>query len=545
MDGGPGSYNLVFHHKTLTTPTEWFRLILMIPDRPSQKGCAARWIPILLIGWILMSPDPSSIAGRSPETLYKTGQICRDRLLSSPKLKKYRHNWEKCIRNFNGLLDRFPNDSLVEKTLFSLGQLYSGLYRYSKNPGDLEKSVESYHRLISEYPGRSLARAAQERLNHPQKGNQTASFATIQNIRHWTYSNYTRLVLDADRNIDYRADNPDGELLRITLNNTRISPEAKNNLAALSDGLLQRVTLRPSATDEIQVIINVKNLKETPKIIPLGNPDRLVIDLFGPNTADGSNSPVAGGSPAQDTSSDRAAFAQALPVKIRTIVIDPGHGGKDPGAIGRTGLTEKDIVLDIGLQLRSLIQDRLNKKVIMTRDDDTFIPLDDRTLMANSKNADLFVSIHVNSHPQRSTRGVEIYHLGQSSDRHAMAVAARENNVSIQSLGHLDRTVKQILFDLGREYNIDQSQTLAYFTRQAFQRTLENRYNYVVVDHGVKRAPFYVLLNSNMPSILAEVSFISNPKEEQLLRDKKYRQGIAESLFQGIRAYLSTLEPMS
>jgi N-acetylmuramoyl-L-alanine amidase len=181
----------------------------------------------------------------------------------------------------------------------------------------------------------------------------------------------------------------------------------------------------------------------------------------------------------------------------------------------------------------------------MTREDDTFIPLDDRTLIANSKEADLFVSIHVNSHPKRETRGVEIYHLGESSDRHAMAVAARENNVSMQSLGNLERSVKQILFDLGREYKMDQSQTLAHFTRRSFQTTLEKQVGYDVVDHGVKRAPFYVLLNSNMPSILAEVSFISNATEEQLLRQGPYRQAIAESLFQGIRTYLASLKPVS
>jgi N-acetylmuramoyl-L-alanine amidase len=333
--------------------------------------------------------------------------------------------------------------------------------------------------------------------------------------------------------------------MRITLNRTRLSPEAQRGVADLTDGLLRRITLRPTETDGIRVYINVKNLREPPKIIPLSNPDRLVIDLFGPTHADGPALPDAPDPSLPKTAGGGTVVAQAQPLDFKTIVIDPGHGGKDPGAIGRTGVTEKDVVLDIGLRLRSLIQQRLGIKVIMTRDDDTFISLDDRTLIANSKKADLFVSIHVNSHPQRRTRGVEIYHLGQSSDRHALAVAARENNVSMRSLDNLDRTVKQILFDLGRDYNMEQSQDLAYFTRQSFQTTLEKRYDYTVVDHGVKRAPFYVLLNSNMPSILAEVSFISNPTEEQLLRRNQYRQAIAESLFQGILAYLTALKPIS
>jgi len=495
---------------------------------------------------MLLSAPPSKAAGRGPEKLFNAGVNCQNRLLDSPKRQKFRHNWETCIKKFNILLIQYPKSPLVEKSLFTLGELYSGLYRNSQNPKDEDKSRQYYRELIADYPEGLSAREAQKRLVDPQNPEERTSIATVQNIRHWVYSDYTRLVLDLDRDVAYRRNQPeDGEVLRITLNKTRLSPEARKDLADLNDGLLQRVTLRPSVTDGIQVIINLKNLKETPKIIPLSNPERLVIDLFGPNPTDHSDRPDPPNESFTKTSSGHGTVAQAQPMDVKTIVIDPGHGGKDPGAIGRNGLTEKDVVLDIGLRLRSLIRERLGKKVIMTREDDTFIPLDDRTLIANSNKADLFVSIHVNSHPRRGTRGVEIYHLGQSSDRHAMAVAARENNVSMQSLDNLDRTVKQILFDLGRDYNMEQSQNLAFFTRQSFRTTLENRYNYTVVDHGVKRAPFYVLLNSNMPSILAEVSFISNPTEEQLLQKREYRQAIAESLFQGIRAYLNTLKPIS
>lgn len=514
-------------------------------DQPYPKSGACRWILIALIGWVLLSPDPYSIAGSRPENLYHAAQTCRDRLLASPPQKKFRHNWEKCIGDYHRLVNRYPQDPVAGKSLFSIGQLYAGLYRYSKNPADLDKSVESYRRLVTDFPDSSLTPAAEQRLNHSQRVARTDPVTTIQNIRHWIYPDYTRMVLDTDRDIDFRQDQSDDEILRLTLKGTRLSPEAKKDLADMKDGLLQRVGLRSSGSDGVQVFINVKKLREPPKIIPLSNPDRLVIDLFGPAPSGEPDPPDLPTPSLAKSSGGPTIVAQAQSFDVRTIVIDPGHGGKDPGAIGRAGLTEKDVVLDIGLRLRSLIQERLGRKVIMTREDDTFIPLDDRTLIANSKNADLFVSIHVNSHPQRTTRGVEIYHLGQSSDRHAMAVAARENNVSIQSLDNLDRTVKQILFDLGRDYNMDQSQNLAFFTRRSFQTTLENRYDYTVVDHGVKRAPFYVLLNSNMPSILAEVSFISNPMEEKLLRQSQYRQAIAESLFQGIRSYLNAIKPIS
>lgn len=501
---------------------------------------------ILIVGWTLLSPDAASEARRgAPEELFNAGSSCQSRLLASTKLQKSRNNWEACLREFDSLLTRYPKHPLVEKSLFGLGELYAGLYRYSRSPRDDQKSRHYYRRLIAAYPDGLPAQTARKRLEGFGEPLRTASVATIQTVRHWVYPDYSRLVLDMNRDMDYRQNTTDPDALEITLNRTQIGPEAQKGIAALHDGLLWRIALRQTDPGTVLLRINIKDLMKPPKIIPLSNPDRLVIDLFGRNPTGSLNPPGDPDDAPQKSSGARTAFAQSLPIGIQTIVIDPGHGGKDPGAIGRSGLTEKDVVLDIGLRLRSLIQERLNKKVIMTRSDDTFIPLDDRTLIANSKNADLFISIHVNSHPQRATRGVEIYHLGQSSDRRAMAVAARENNVSMKSLDNLEHTVKQILFDLGREYNMDQSQTLAHLTRQSFQTTIESRYNYDVVDHGVKRAPFYVLLNSNMPSILAEVSFISNPTEEQLLRQGPYRQAIAESLFQGIRTYLSALKPVS
>lgn len=518
----------------------------MEPYQPSQKGCAARWIPVLVIGWILLFPAfPSAAERAGPDELFNSGKNCQSRLLDAPKRQKLRQNWNACIRNFSTLLTRYPKHPLAEKSLLGLGELYAGLYRNSRNSRDREKSRDYYRQLVLTYPDSASARTAQKRLDQAAEPASPLSVTTVQNIRHWVYPDYTRLVLDMDRDTDYRQEPSDSDVIGITLHQTRLSPAAEKGLPTLTGGLLRRVTLQKTDAVTVRVNINVKKLAKPPKIVPLSNPDRLVIDLFGRNST-GNSDPLS----ASNTSTNKplqngTAFAQALPISVQTIVIDPGHGGKDPGAIGRTGLTEKDIVLDIGLRLRRMILERLGKKVIMTRADDTFIPLDDRTLIANSKKADLFVSIHVNSHPQRTTRGVEIYHLGQSSDRHAMDVAARENNVSLKSLGNLERTVKQILFDLGREYNTDQSQTLAHFTRRSFQTTLENRYDYDVVDHGVKRAPFYVLLNSNMPSILAEVSFISNPMEEQLLRQGPYRQAIAESLFQGIRTYLTALKPVS
>jgi N-acetylmuramoyl-L-alanine amidase len=222
---------------------------------------------------------------------------------------------------------------------------------------------------------------------------------------------------------------------------------------------------------------------------------------------------------------------------VRTIIIDPGHGGKDPGAIGASGYTEKDAVLDIALRLKDLLVKQESLNVILTRSNDIFIPLGERTKIANDANADLFVSIHANSSPHRSIHGIEIYLLGKSSDKRALRTAARENNVSEEEASNMDKILISIKKDLQQEYKKEESLELAHSARSSFLKRL--RASYPVVDLGVKTAPFYVLINTSMPSILAEVSFISNPVEEQRLKSKSYRQLMAESLLDGIRSFMS------
>jgi len=225
---------------------------------------------------------------------------------------------------------------------------------------------------------------------------------------------------------------------------------------------------------------------------------------------------------------------------IDTIILDPGHGGKDPGAVGRTGLMEKEVVLDVALRLRELLMDRLGKKTLMTRATDVFIELDDRAKFANSQKADLFVSIHINSHPSPNVRGIELYHFGIASDRRAMQVAARENGDTID---HARDLVDLIKADLALSKRIEESQNLAWETKLAIVNLVGMAYN--LDDHGVKTAPFYVLRYTAMPSILAELSFISNSSDEKLMRSSNYRQKMAEALFEGIRNYLNSAQVAS
>jgi N-acetylmuramoyl-L-alanine amidase len=219
--------------------------------------------------------------------------------------------------------------------------------------------------------------------------------------------------------------------------------------------------------------------------------------------------------------------------QVRTIVIDPGHGGKDPGTVGRHGTTEKDVTLKVAALLRDMLGKLPNTRVLMTRERDVFIELEDRAKFANGKNADLFVSIHVNSHPHKGVRGLEIYHFGEAKDQRALEVAARENGTPLNSTGV---GWEYLVADLLTSKKIEDSLELAWTAKQAMVTRLNG--NYSIIDHGVKTAPFYVLRFTTMPSILAEIAFMSNPIEEEQMRTPAFLAHVAESIFDGVKAYL-------
>ena len=227
---------------------------------------------------------------------------------------------------------------------------------------------------------------------------------------------------------------------------------------------------------------------------------------------------------------------RALGLKIGKIVIDPGHGGHDTGTIGPNGLEEKDLVLEVGRRLGKLLQTRLGAEVIYTRKNDTFIPLETRTAIANQQRADLFISIHANSSQDPEARGVETYYLNFSSSPDALEVAARENAVSEKSIYELQDLVKKIAL----KDKIEESREFAADVQESLHSGLAAK-SPAIRNRGVKKAPFIVLIGANMPSILAEISFVSNPTDEHRLETSEYRQRIAESLYHGIAKYVDGL----
>ncbi len=240
---------------------------------------------------------------------------------------------------------------------------------------------------------------------------------------------------------------------------------------------------------------------------------------------------------AEPTATGDRSLIRALGLKIGRIVVDAGHGGHDTGTIGPNGLYEKDLVLDVALRLGKLLENRMGTEVVYTRDDDTFIPLETRTAIANQNQADLFISVHANSSRDPQARGIETYYLNFTTNADALEVAARENAVSDQSIHELQDLVKKIALkekiEESREFAADVQNSL--FNAVAV-KGMKNR--------GVKKAPFIVLIGANMPSILAEISFVSNPTDAKKLKTPEYRQKIAEALYAGVRKYVSGLSGM-
>jgi N-acetylmuramoyl-L-alanine amidase len=239
---------------------------------------------------------------------------------------------------------------------------------------------------------------------------------------------------------------------------------------------------------------------------------------------------------AKPTAAGDRSLIRALGLKIGRIVIDPGHGGHDTGTIGPDGLQEKDLVLEVGRRLGKLLEARLGAEVVYTRKNDTFIPLETRTAIANQQRADLFISIHANSSHDPDARGVETYYLNFTSSPEALEVAARENAVSEKSIYELQDLVKKIAL----KEKIEESREFAGDVQESLHTGLAAK-SPAIRNRGVKKAPFIVLIGANMPSILAEISFVSNPTDEHRLETSEYRQRIAESLYRGIAKYVDGL----
>jgi N-acetylmuramoyl-L-alanine amidase len=336
----------------------------------------------------------------------------------------------------------------------------------------------------------------------------------VKTIRYWSSPGYTRIVVDLSGSVEFSTNRlSDPDRIYFDLKNSRLKKEIKTTLP-VGDGLLKAVRAGQFDAQTVRVVLDLEKIKDFNTFI-LDSPTRLVIDVNGVEVAKKPETPVV----------------------RRRIVIDPGHGGHDPGAVGPSGIYEKDVVLDIALKVKEILMANPLNEVFLTRETDRFISLEERTAIANRKNADFFVSIHANASPVRRVKGIETYLLNWANNEEAMRVAARENKISLKKMremnGRMD-TLGMILNDLSRDNKRDESIELAHYIQKSMISTLNNERNLKSVDLGVKQALFYVLFGAKMPSVLVEVSFISNPQEEQLLSNESYRRQIAKAIAKGL-----------
>ena len=344
----------------------------------------------------------------------------------------------------------------------------------------------------------------------------------VKNIRYWSTPDYIRVVIDLSEPVEFsknRILNPDR--LYFDLMNTMIAKEVKTILP-VGDGILKVVRAGQFKPDIVRVVLDLEEIADYNAFV-LDDPARFVIDVYGKEKVRKPDTVIA----------------------KRRIVIDAGHGGHDPGAVGLQRLYEKNVVLDIALKLRKILSSDPLNEVFLTRETDVFIPLEERTVIANKKNADFFVSIHANASPGRQARGIETYLLNWTDNEEANKVAARENQISLKKMKVMNRKMQMddldiIKSDLLRQNKRDESIKLAHYIQKSMVSTLDNG-NKDTLDLGVKQALFYVLFGARMPSVLVEVSFISNPEEEKLLSKDSYKKQIAEAIAEGLNKYITCI----
>jgi len=391
--------------------------------------------------------------------------------------------------------------------------------------------------------------------------------AAVLGVRHWSYPGFTRVSIELTRPVGYAvarlpadpaANLP--ERLYFDLEGVWIGRDFTEPIR-IGDGLLQGVRLGQNTAKRTRVVIDLLRYGRH-RVVALEGPDRVVIDVFRERTA-ATRDTASGGAarmplrpatprPGRDLArplpaprATEAPAAAPIPVRfadlvrpVRTVVIDPGHGGKDPGAIGLGGLTEKEVTLALSRRLRRLLEAR-GFRVVLTRDSDQTLDLEERTAIAEGALGDVFVSIHCNAAESERLHGIETYSLDATDERHGAHVAARENGVSSSDVDVLQRTVAQLRVSEAAGPSAELAQLAhGHVIRRAHDR------EWAVHDLGVKKGPFYVLFLATMPSILVETGFVTNPQDARRLGQDRYLDTVAEGLVNGIVAYRARVAPV-
>jgi N-acetylmuramoyl-L-alanine amidase len=496
---------------------------------------------------------------RAADALYLGGKACEGLYAISRRKDDAR----QAVDFYDRLPDRYPGSSLADDAGYLAGLILERIL--DDRPG----AYLRYKLIVDKFPQGDMLPLCREgevrlRLYAPRDVVVTKSQVSqpavstssrevqVNQVRSWSSPGYTRVVVELSRLGSYSAHllgARKGQQPRLYVD---IKAGAIANQVPASqkvaDGLLQGIRVGRHDKDLVRIVLDLETFKDY-KVFTLENPQRIVIDVSGkretvlqaaqpelhaPVVGTGSRDAIA---KVLEKTPEEKPLKVPLPAstllgKLRRIVVDAGHGGKDPGAIGPSGLMEKDVTLAMAKRLATRLEKELGCQVVLTRDKDVFLPLEERTAIANRVGADLFISIHANASTNRNAQGIETYYLNFSKNDKAAAVAARENGTSLKEVGDLEL----ILFDLMANSKINESSRLAAEIQKSLVDQL-GRYYPDVKNHGVRQGPFYVLLGANMPSVLVETAFISNKTEEKRLRNSKYQDHAATAIAHAVRNF--------
>jgi len=469
----------------------------------------------------------------------------------------------EAITRYVAMAESYPQSRLSDDALFHAGQAAEQILK------DKEQAYKYYHRLVSSFPSGDMVSDARKRLatlprptvssqKRPEVKLQTyhsiGESPQLENIRFWSGPEYTRIVLDLTAPVVSKPHLLKGDSPRLYFDLLYTHPaKGLQPVTAIRNGLVKQI--RASLFDEqrTRVVIDLNRAVEY-KIATLENPHRLVVDVLGaPEKV--ALTAVDTSSPYKSTQDDSIASilnssADRLPSLhvpqsngdegIRLIVVDAGHGGRDPGAVGPNKVYEKNVTLPMAKVLAKTLRQKMGVKVLLTRSDDRYLELRERTAYANRVGADLFISLHANASPRGKAYGVETYFLNLSKNNQAAEVAARENGTSLKEVGNLEA----ILFDLMANAKINESSRLAAEVQQSMVAGLRPHYSRIK-DLGVKQGPFHVLLGATMPSVLIETAFISNPREEKRLKSSAYQKRVANAIVKGVMHYAKSIDQVA
>jgi len=521
---------------------------------------ARSWLLLVL----LISLNASAVSTAADES-FRSAKEAYQKLRKDEKRRKFRHHWLNVAKKLESVATKYPKSERAPEALFWSGELSAELSRFSQSDADLDQAQKNYAKVSANWPKHrladdaalALARLLADRRNDPQGARRitTNALETAQDKKRELQSLLDALPeskraepmvvksapatgLSAGAAAVAEATRRASATVAQVLKNVEIpqapAPKVRPHplSAALADAQARRVAVaRPKETVDESDRDDVIEEPDAPVLTTLQEKLRDVrVGAKLPGT-----DPTAKARFKSLAKSEEAAeltLAQQLGLKVRRVIIDAGHGGHDVGAIGPKGTYEKDATLAMTLKLQKKLE-AMGLEVVLTRDDDSFVKLEDRTKLANREHGDLFISIHCNAAPSKALRGIETYTLNTSSNRYSIRLAARENASTERGVGDL----QYILADLATKANTSESTRLAERVQKSLVRSLAADYD-GVRDLGTKEALFFVLLGARMPAILVETSFISNPEDEARLSDEAYQQKVADAVAEAVDSFL-------